>query len=181
MAMPDNLIPLAKIFEGWDGYQTSIVHAVQLLKQEQLTWRPVPNLRSVGEVASHIAIGRIGWFARMPAPGSLELQHEAEKLGSEIAIAGQKDEVLRWLEASWQMIEQTLNQWTVEDLSRTYMQEYWRRTYSISFHWTIWRILTHDLHHGGELALMLGMQGIKVHELGDLGGHINMPPLAELP
>lgn len=29
----------------------------------------------------------------------------------------------------------------------------------------------------GELALTLGMQGIAVPELGDLGGHITTPPL----
>ena len=36
---------------------------------------------------------------------------------------------------------------------------------------------THDVHHGGELALMLGMQGLAIPELGDLFGHITMPPL----
>jgi hypothetical protein len=39
--------------------------------------------------------------------------------------------------------------------------------------------MAHDIHHGGELALLLGMQGIPVSELGDLGGHITMPPLAD--
>jgi hypothetical protein len=34
------------------------------------------------------------------------------------------------------------------------------------------------MHHGGELALMLGMQGVGVPELGDLGGHLTYPPLA---
>jgi hypothetical protein len=52
------------------------------------------------------------------------------------------------------MIEQTLASWTAADLA-------------------------HDLHHGGELALMLGMQGIAVPELGDLGGHLTVSPLAE--
>jgi hypothetical protein len=49
----------------------------------------------------------------------------------------------------------------------------------VSRQWTIWRILTHDVHHGGQLALMLGTQGIPVFELGDLFGHITLPPLAE--
>ena len=43
-----------------------------------------------------------------------------------------------------------------------------------------WRILSHDIHHGGQIALMLGMQGIKAFELGDLFGHITLPPLADL-
>lgn len=32
--------------------------------------------------------------------------------------------------------------------------------------------MSHDLHHGGQLALMLGLQGIDVPELGDKGGHL---------
>jgi len=31
---------------------------------------------------------------------------------------------------------------------------------------------------GGQIALMLGMQGIEAFELSDLFGHITLPPLA---
>ena len=177
--MAKNIMALSTIFEGWDGHQTSIVHAIQPLTHEQLTWRPAPELRSVGELASHIALGRIDWFARMPAPGSRELEQKAEKLGSKAAINEDKGEIIHWLEITWQMVADTLNQWTVQDLSRTYHHEYWGKIYSVSYQWTIWRIMTHDIHHGGELALMLGWQGIKVPELGDLFGHLTEPPLAE--
>ena len=76
------------------------------------------------------------------------------------------------------MIDQTLSSWTTVDLSRTYPHTYFENTYRVTYQWTIWRILAHDLHHGGELGLMLGMQGISVPELGDLGGHLTEPPLA---
>ena len=77
------------------------------------------------------------------------------------------------------MIEQTLTHWTISDLTQTYQHTYWGKTYAISRQWTIWRILAHDLHHGGELGILLGMQGIGIPELGDLGGHLTEPPLAE--
>ncbi len=172
---------LSELFDGWDGYQTSILHAIQPLTQDQLTWRPAPKLRSAGELASHIAFGRVGWFARMQAPGSLELKKKAESLGSESAIAGNKDAIVRWQEDSWQMVANMLNQWTVEDLWRTIRQEYGGKDYLISYQWITWRVLTHDMHHGGELALILGMQGISVPELGDQGGHVTWSPLAEEP
>ena len=177
--MPDDSTSLSEIFDGWDGYQTSIVHALEPLTKEQLLWRPAPHLRSVAELASHIAVGRVIWFARMQAPGSLELEQEIKQMGSQDAIAQDKDEVLRWLELTWQMVAATLQQWTINDLSRTYRQEYGGQTFSVSYQWTIWRILTHDIHHGGELALMLGLQGIEVPELGDLFGHLTLPPLAD--
>jgi uncharacterized damage-inducible protein DinB len=50
---------------------------------------------------------------------------------------------------------------------------------AISRQWTIWRILSHDIHHGGQIALMLGMQGIEAFELSGLFGHITLPPLAD--
>jgi uncharacterized damage-inducible protein DinB len=55
------------------------------------------------------------------------------------------------------MIAGTLDQWTVTDLARTYRHEYYGKVYTISYQWTIWRIMTHDIHHRGELALMLGV------------------------
>ena len=179
--MTETSIALSKIFDGWDGYNLSILHAIQPLTQEQLAWRPAPNLRSVGEVASHIAFGRIGWFSRMQAPGSQELKIKAEALGSESAIAGNKDEVARWLEDSWQMVANTLSQWTVQDLLRTIRQEYGGTVYLVSYQWIMWRIMTHDVHHGGEMAVMLGMQGVSLPELGDQGGHITWSPLADEP
>ena len=50
---------LTAIFEGWNGYQQSIVNAVEPLTREQLVWRPAQNLHSVGELVRHISLGSI--------------------------------------------------------------------------------------------------------------------------
>ena len=60
---------LAQVLEGWDGYQTSLLHATAPLTNEQLSWRPAPGRRSLGELARHISMGRITWLCRMGAPG----------------------------------------------------------------------------------------------------------------
>jgi hypothetical protein len=40
--------------------------------------------------------------------------------------------------------------------------------------------MAHDLHHSGEIALMLEEQGISsIPELGQEGGHITEPPPME--
>ncbi len=179
--MPDTPIPLLKIFDGWQGYNTSIIHSIQPLTREQLIWRSAPNLRSVGELAGHIAFGRVGWFSRLKAPGSLDLFQKAMAIGDENVIADRKDEILNWLELSWQMVANALSQWTVDDLWLTFEQEFRGVNYQVPYQWVIWRIISHDMHHGGELSLALGMQGIKSVELGDLGGHITMPPVVDKP
>ncbi|MSP13812.1 MAG: DinB family protein [Chloroflexi bacterium] len=177
--------PLMMVYEGWDGYQVSLVHAIAPLSPAQLAWRPAPHrpsvgthLRSAGQIAAHISLGRIDWFSRMQAPGSAALAGQVSAINSPAAIAESSTELIRWLEASWQMVEQTLTQWTVAGLAQTYRQPFQGKVYAVSRQWTIWRILAHDLHHGGELAVMLGMQGIATPELGDLGGHLTLPPLA---
>jgi hypothetical protein len=62
-------VNLATVFEGWEGYQQSLEHAIEQLKHAQLAWRPDPRFRSLGEVIRHLALGRITWFARMSPPG----------------------------------------------------------------------------------------------------------------
>lgn len=48
--------------------------------------------------------------------------------------------------------------------------------------WMIWHIIAHDFHHGGALAITLGMQGIALPELGDESWHLSeRAPLAEQP
>ena len=53
------------------------------------------------------------------------------------------------------------------------------KNYVLLHQWFLWRIMAHDLHHGGELAVTLGMKNIPIPELGDEGRHITEPHLAE--
>lgn len=179
---------LAMVYDGWNGYQTSLVHAVEPLTPAQLAWRPGAKHRSVGELVRHIALGRMNWFMRMDAPGSTALTSqintwEQDGDGNRWAVeeavvtAERADELVYWLEATWQMIETTLKTWHVADMLQTYQHTWNGSLYAVSRQWTIWRIVTHDIHHGGELSLMLGMQGIEAFELSALGGHIVLPSL----
>ena len=179
-------VSLASVFDGWGGYQTSLVHAVETLTPEQLAWRPFEEQRTVGEVFRHISLGRIGWFSRMNAPLSDGLCARIQDWTQDrdgnryiveeaIPISEDAEELAAWLKSSWEMVEATLNQWSVADLAQTYRHTYWGTVFEVSRQWTIWRIMAHDIHHGGQLSLMLGMQGIEAMELIGLGGHIVEP------
>ena len=188
--MAETANSLMTVYEGWDGYQQSIVGAVSPLTREQLLWRPAEHLRSVGELVRHIALGRIDWSLRMEAPGIRELSSRINDWDEDphgnkyvmeeaIPITDQAAKLVRWLNATWGIIDETLKTWTVGDLRKTYRHTWRGSVYAVSRQWTIWRVMAHDIHHGGELVVMLGMQGIENFELGDLGGHIIEPPLAE--
>lgn len=179
---------LGKIFDGWNGYQTSIEHAVEPLTTEQLLWRPVPEVRSLGEIIRHLSLGRITWLLRMSAPGIEEIRDHVPDWYTDMdgahhvredSVASDQSEVLTyWLKLSWTPIQRVLEEWTVEDLFQTYLHQFRGIQYQVSNQWTLWRIMSHDLHHGGQIAMMLACQGIPAFELRALGGHVVSPPVA---
>ena len=142
----------------------------------------------MGEIVRHIALGRVSWFARMGAPGmdavaadvpTWATDEDGSRHAVEDAVAADDPDVLRgWLEKSWHPIERVLGEWTVADLATTYPHRWQGRDYAITRQWTIWRIMAHDLHHGGQLAMLLGMLDVEAFELRALGGHVVLPALA---
>jgi len=181
---------LAQVFDGWNGYQTSLLHAVEPLTPEHLSWWPAVDRRSVGELIRHISLGRITWFSRISAPGVGEVAQRVPRWftdgdGSrhaveESVLCDQPEVLTEWLALSWQPIQRMLDEWTVDDLFQTYLHRFRGTDYKVSRQWTVWRIMSHDMHHGGQLAMMLAMQGVEAFELRGLGGHITVPTLANL-
>jgi uncharacterized damage-inducible protein DinB len=179
---------LGQVLEGWDGYQTSLLHAVSPLTAGQLSWRPGPDRRSAGELIRHIGLGRISWLSRLGAPGIDAIATRvprwytdgdgARHVVEDDVPCNQAAVLTEWLVLSWQPIQNMLSEWSVDDLFQTYPHRFRGTDYSVSRQWTVWRILSHDLHHGGQLAMMLAMQGIEAFELRALGGHIITPALA---
>jgi uncharacterized damage-inducible protein DinB len=176
------IFKLARILEGWDGYQASLLHATAPLTSGQLAWWPAAERRSVGELIRHICTGRITWLARMGAPGVDTVAHRVprwhadddgtRRVDDESVPCDDAASLTGWLALSWQPIQGLLEEWTVDDLFHTYRLA----EYVVSRQWTIWRIMSHDIHHGGQLATMLALQGIEARELRALGGHVVLPP-----
>jgi uncharacterized damage-inducible protein DinB len=179
---------LAQVFEGWSGYQTSLLHAVTPLTSEQLSWRPAIERRSVGELVRHIALGRVTWCARIPSPGVETVAARvprwftdgegARHVFEESVPCDQAAMLAEWLTLSWQPIHRMLDDWAVDDLFQSYAHRFRGTDYSVSRQWTVWRIMSHDMHHGGQLAMMLAMLGVDAFELRALGGHIIEPQRA---
>lgn len=168
---------LTFVYDGWEGYHHSLVEAIRPLTPEQLAWRLQPGMRSVGELAWHIASGRVDWFVRIDAPGSQALAEEVERRTQDEAIAFDAEELIDWLERTWKMVAATLAQWNVDDLEVSFHHPYQGKVYDVSRQWVVWRILTHDVHHGGQLSELLAAHGVEPMELTWLGGHLAEPPV----
>lgn len=160
---------LSRVYEGWEGYNTSLVHAVRGLSDEQLAFRAAAEMRSVGELAWHLSHGRMHWFSH--------IDDDARALFESMPATAESGEALaEWLERTWAIIAAVLDRWTVEDLEVTFKHPYQGKVFLVSRQWVIWRILSHDQHHGGQLSELLAMQGIVPTELTLLGGHLTEPP-----
>jgi uncharacterized damage-inducible protein DinB len=160
--MPSTSWPLADAFiEGWKTYQQRLVIELRPLTPEQFTIRVAPNLRSVGEIVTHLVAGRAFWFGVILKEGGDEIA----------AIANWDDdgqpvrspaECVQALETTWNLVEDALSCWTTEDLTEQIILPWIGPEYPITRAWVAWHVLEHDLHHGGELSHSLGMQGLLV-------------------
>jgi uncharacterized damage-inducible protein DinB len=97
----------------------------------------------------------------------------------EAVACDQTEGLAKWLEISRQPIRRMLDEWTVHDLCEAYPHRFRSTDYLRSRQWTLWRILSHDIHHAGQLAMMLALQGVEAFELRELGGHTTAPAIAK--
>lgn len=164
--MTDNTRSLTDFYKGWDAYQQLLVTAVTPLTPEQLALRPAPNMWSAGMLAAHILATRVWWFHMWMGAGSTDLVPLAA-WDEEGAPARSASELVTGLESTWQMIQDALASWTPADLEQTFQrpEDQSDKPEHRSRQWIIWHLLEHDLHHGGELSLLLGMHGVPALDL----------------
>ena len=138
----------ARAFESWQDYQVALKRAIGPLTEEQLRRRPLPGLRTPGEIAEHIVFGR-----------ALHLHSTLSKRAAELTpLLRWEDaddpphtatEILHGLELTWRFITDCLMRGAPTDVILEEMP----------IVQTIWGLLDHDLPHAGELSLLLGASG----------------------
>jgi len=162
--MPQHQATLDVIYENWGKYNVKLRAAVAPLTDEQLTLQPAPRMWPLEQILQHIVSVRAGWFSGI-------LQDTDEAMGAYMEW-GQREspsrsaaELARGLDETWAFIESCLKRWTPEDCAKTFPDEYDGQTVDVSRSWVVWHVLEHDLHHGGEVSLTLGMHGLQAPQL----------------
>ena len=153
--MAEQQISLLPLYHGWETYQELLIKAIEPLSLDQLSLRAAPQLRSIGELATHIIGVRAGWLYYTLEKGDEHLVSLASQPARSAA------ELVTGLQATWQVIQDALSHWTIADLADIVHdtdengedQTYTRQ-------WVIWHLIEHDLHHGGELSYTLGMHAL---------------------
>ncbi len=155
-------------YTEWKKYQDQIREAIAPLSADQLRLRAAPALRPIGENVAHIVATRVGWFNNYmqendPQIAPLREWDDLDVPQPERSAA----ELVAGMDASWQFMQDRLGRWTPADLARTFPHDdpAWRDTHVTARSWVVWHVLEHDLHHGGEISLTLGMHGLQAPEL----------------
>ena len=159
--MSDETRTLASFYSGWQTYQEMLVRAVSPLSDEQLALRAASSLWPAWQLAAHIISCRVGWFHLLMGEGSPALApyHDWDLDDAPPRTAA---ELVDGLEATWRIVRDCLDRWTPAMLEDSFTTP---RGVTRTRGWVIWHVLEHDLHHGGELSLTLGMHGLPALDL----------------
>ena len=158
----DHLL-LETFYEGWMDYQRQLIRAIAPLSSEQLALCAASHLRSVGLIAAHIIASRVAQFHRILGEGSAEVAPLVRWDDADQPVRT-ASELVNGLEITWQLMHNAIAHWTPADLGQTIQWQWQGREYTYSRPSLIWSTLKHDIHHGGELSLMLGIHGLAALE-----------------
>ncbi len=177
--MADDNFMLATFYTSWEGYQNRLKEALSPLTTEQLALRAAPGLRAVGEIALHIIGCRMFWFTGFLGEDGGE-DVKAYARWNEVALetpyaswgevalalgapAPTGAELVRGLDNTWRLMADCLARWSSADMRQTFHDgdNEDGAPVEVSRAWVVWHVLEHDLHHGGELSLTLGLHGIQ--------------------
>ncbi len=157
--------PLDVIYENWRGYQHKLRDCIAPLTTAQLVLQPAAHLWPLGQLVQHIIAVRAGWFS-----GTLQ---EDDAAMSEYMAWGQREsparsagELVRGLDETWAFITARVQRWTPADYATTFPDEAADgQVYEVSRSWVVYHVLEHDLHHGGEISLILGIHGLRTPDV----------------
>jgi uncharacterized damage-inducible protein DinB len=162
--MAEDNFTITTFYTCWKEYQDHIKGALGALTAEQLELRAAPHLRSIGENILHIIGCRAYWFIDFLGEDGGE-EMKVYTAWNEVALALRAPiptiaELAQGLESTWQFMAHCLARWSPDDMRQT-LPDYWDgKQVDLARAWVVWHVMEHDLHHGGELSLTLGMYGL---------------------
>jgi uncharacterized damage-inducible protein DinB len=159
--MAEENATLTTFYESWKLYQDHLTQAIAPLTAEQLSLRAVPDLRSIGELVAHIIGARVRWFDRFLGEDVSALARWNGPDGAPDGAAS----LVGGLDDSWRLMADALARWNAADMQKTFGHEWQGDHYELSRAWVVWHLLEHDLHHGGEVSLTLGMHDLQAPDI----------------
>lgn len=141
----------AEMFSHWELVRKGTLETIGLFRENELTYRPVKDTWSAGQIMVHIANAEEGWFRyavtrELPEwPEHLKFENYPSKMDILNLLNDVHDRTAMYLGS---LSEAGLT----AELSMPWGQK-------LSLQWIIWHVIEHEIHHRGELSLILGLLG----------------------
>ena len=144
-----------ELFDHWDEVRRDLLRAVDYLSDDELRFVPREGLWSLGQVICHVAGSEDGWlgWARGEASEGVEYRATDYPTIGDVKglLAGVHERTLA-----------TLRELDTADFSREVVTPWGERC---TLGWVIWHVLEHEIHHRGEIYLMIGLLGREAPEI----------------
>jgi uncharacterized damage-inducible protein DinB len=153
---------MSTIYSGWETHQSRIIAAISPLSAEQLALRVSPTHRTLEEIVTHVIGARSRWFMMDEGDSPFKAFARWDRDGMPVRSTA---ELVNGLETTWQEMQAAIARWTPAEWQQTFPGEPPEEPAEITRMWVIWHLIEHDLHHGGEISLVLGMNGLAAPDI----------------
>jgi uncharacterized damage-inducible protein DinB len=146
-----------ELFGQWTVVRRGLLQAMDELTDTQLDFVPRKGMWSLGTVARHIANAEEGWF-RYATTHELA-EWPAEYTAQDFPTVESIKALLSEVHARTETFLKTLD---AADLDRALEMPWGEK---LSLRQIIWHVLEHEIHHRGEIYLMLGLLGLEAPDV----------------
>ena len=149
--MEGRLVQPGQLFSHWEQVHRDTLGTLDKFSSHEISFVPFKGAWSVAQIALHIADAEDGWFRFVVqrAVPDWPPEHNAKDYPTTALIKALLTEVHVRTAAYLDILG-------VSDLARRIDLPWGGNT---SLDWIIWHVLEHEIHHRGELSLILGLLG----------------------
>ena len=143
-------------FGHWAEVRDGLVRALDTLPDDHLAFTPREGLWSLDTVARHIASAEEGWFRYVI---TRDLGGWPEYLREDYPTVNSIKSLLAEVHARTDGYLATVDAPQLQRL----VKAPWGPEFPLQ--WIIWHVLEHEIHHRGEIFLMLGLLGMEAPDV----------------
>jgi uncharacterized damage-inducible protein DinB len=139
------------LFSHWEGVRKDLVSTIEAFEESELEYVPFEGCRKVGDIMLHIADAEDGWL-RFCVTKELEVWPDFYNL----ANYPDKQSIIHALAEVHSRTSEYLSSLGESGFEGSITAP-WGDDFALL--WIFWHIIEHEIHHRGELSLMLGLLG----------------------
>lgn len=142
---------LSELFKHWKQLHRDLLWTISQFDQADLVYRPFQHSWMAGDIMVHIADAEDGWFRYV-------IKRELDDWPSySLDEYPDIESIKRLISEVHARTEAFLEELDSADLDRM-VQLPWKEA-ETTLGWIIWHVIEHEVHHRGELSLILGSLG----------------------